>query len=280
MVVFKSILFILKMLQFLMNEYYLIKQTIPYLKTLTVKIYPPFNTTHLKNFISIMAGQINVYKYNDEDNSRIDLTSDFGVENFNVYEHSFEKFSEQIYLYTSSHTVNQYFKIYCFGGSVHTQLLVKQFYMAGSVCKLKSVEYCGSNLFLCNIDEYRRLNNIGSEYEKFISKKYEESGYFVQLNGIKKGFEDGGIDLIAIKKDNIVLVQCKNWALSNNNKINQKDLRAFVGDCFLYLKDRNLYNKKVSYHFIVSHDDILTKSAEIFLNKNTFIKFKCIPFEL
>lgn len=67
--------------------------------------------------------------------------------------------------------------------------------------------------------------------------------------------------------------------MSNSYKINQKDLRAFVGDCFLYLKDKNLVKRKVSYHYIVSHKDILTKSAEIFLEQNKFIKFKCVPFE-
>ena len=44
-------------------------------------------------------------------------------------------------------------------------------------------------------------------------------------------------------------------------------------------KDINLEQKKVSYHFIVSHNNILTESAEIFLKQNTFIKFKCVAFE-
>ncbi|WP_404320257.1 hypothetical protein [Malaciobacter canalis] len=67
--------------------------------------------------------------------------------------------------------------------------------------------------------------------------------------------------------------------MSNIYKINQKDIRAFIGDCFLYLKDLDIKGLKVSYHFIVSHNNILTKSAEIFLEQNNFIKFKCVPFE-
>jgi len=262
------------------KDYYLIKQNIPYLKTLTIKIYCPLNQTHLKNFISIMAGNISVYKYNHDDNSRVDLTKDIGVEDFNIYDYNFEKINEQIYFYTSKHTINQYFKIYCWDGSFARKDSVDTFFMVNTVYKLKSVEYRGSSLFSSNIDDYKRLNKYGSDYENFIGTKYDTLGYSVEYNGIKKNFKDGGIDLIAIKKNKIVLVQCKNWSMSNDYKINQKDLRAFIGDCYLYLRNSNLYNKKVSFHFIVSHNNILTKSAEIFLKENDFIKFKCIPFEI
>ncbi|MCP4971745.1 MAG: restriction endonuclease [Arcobacter sp.] len=92
-------------------------------------------------------------------------------------------------------------------------------------------------------------------------------------------FNDGGLDIITSKGTNLVLVQCKNWKMSNNYKVNQKDIRAYVGDCFLYLQNIEQDYLKVSYHFIVSHNNILTKSAEIFLGQNKFIKFKCVPFE-
>jgi hypothetical protein len=61
--------------------------------------------------------------------------------------------------------------------------------------------------------------------------------------------------------------------------INQKDLRAFIGDCYLYLVKNNIKGRKISFHYIASHYDILTKSAEIFLKKNPMIKFKVVPFE-
>ncbi len=131
----------------------------------------------------------------------------------------------------------------------------------------------------CNIDEYKKKQQYGSSYEFFISNKYKQKGYEVELRGIKESFNDGGIDLIAKKKNSLVLVQCKNWNMSNSYKINQKDIRAFVGDGFLYLKTIDFSNLKISYHFIVSHNNILTKSAEIFLKEHNFIKFKCVPFE-
>jgi hypothetical protein len=262
------------------SDYYLIQQNLPYLKPLALKIICPLNLTHLKKFISIMAGQINVYKYHMEDNSREDLTRTLGVEKFNIYDSNFDKFREIICTYTSKYTITQYFKIYCLNGDFNIRKDIETFFMIDAVYKLKTVEYRSGNLFYSDVDNYKRLNNYGSEYEKFIGSKYEALGYFVEYNGIKKSFKDGGIDLIAIKKDLLVLVQCKNWSMANDYKLSQKDLRAFVGDCYLYMRNINLYSKKISFHFIVSHNDILTKSAEIFLKENDFIKFKTIPFEL
>ena len=53
-----------------------------------------------------------------------------------------------------------------------------------------------------------------------------------------------------------------------NKKIENSELLFKLGETNLLLND------------IVSHDNILTKSAEIFLEQNRFIKFKCVPFEL
>lgn len=259
-----------------MSKYYIIKQNIPYLKENIIKVYYPANEQHLKKFISFMIGNIFVYLFDKEDCSRIDLTEKFGVTNFDIYSIPFENINKQIHIFTSLHTKTQYFTIYSLSMDFNNQL--SKFYMYGNVYKSKGVEFHGLCLY-SDLDEHKRYNKYGVDYELFISSKYENKGFNVELNGIKKSVNDGGLDIIARKDNRLVLVQCKNWSMSSNYKINQKDLRAFVGDCFLYLKNIDLSNLRVSYHFIVSHDNILTKSAEIFLSKNTFLKFKCIPFE-
>ena len=53
----------------------------------------------------------------------------------------------------------------------------------------------------------------GDAYEKYIGMKLEERGYIVIYNGFINGYEDRGVDLIALsrKKRIVNLVQCKNW---------------------------------------------------------------------
>jgi len=260
------------------NKYYLIKQTFPYIKTKINKIYTPCNIIHLKKIISMMDGLIEVFLVSEEDGKREDLTDTFGNRNFNVYEHPIESTRIVDMIYTSKILKDVYISFYSFKDIKHNDL--EYVFMNDFIFKVKSVTHKFSrDILACNIDEYKKKKMYGNNYEDFISNKYLDLGYEVENIGIKKSFDDGGIDIIAKKDNNITLVQCKNWSMSNNYKINQKDLRAFVGDCFLYLKDKNLTEIKVSYHYIVSHEDILTKSAEIFLKQNNFIKFKCVPFE-
>lgn len=51
----------------------------------------------------------------------------------------------------------------------------------------------------------------GDKYELQISSLYKSKGYKVYQNGAINGVADGGIDLIAYKGDDAVLIQCKNW---------------------------------------------------------------------
>lgn len=260
------------------NKYYLIKQTFPYIKTKINKIYTPCNIIHLKKIISMMDGLIEVFLVSEEDGKREDLTDTFGNRNFNVYEHRFEFIRIIEMVYSHKYLKDTYFSFYSFKDIKHNDL--EYVFMNHDIYKVKGVNLnFPRDILACNIAEHKKKKMYGNNYEDFISNKYLDLGYEVENIGIKKSFDDGGIDIIAKKDNNITLVQCKNWSMSNNYKINQKDLRAFVGDCFLYLKDKNLTEIKVSYHYIVSHEDILTKSAEIFLKQNNFIKFKCVPFE-
>ena len=65
---------------------------------------------------------------------------------------------------------------------------------------------------------------IGRDYERFIGFYYEQLGYKVYYQGIKKKKEDLGIDLVCQDKDKILLVQCKYWKSGfpvRENAINQ-----------------------------------------------------------
>jgi hypothetical protein len=53
----------------------------------------------------------------------------------------------------------------------------------------------------------------GDAYEKYIGEKFEEKEHIVIYNGFIKGYEDKGMDIIVLSKEDktINLVQCKNW---------------------------------------------------------------------
>ena len=55
------------------------------------------------------------------------------------------------------------------------------------------------------------LKNKGDEYERYIGKNFEKKGGLVIYNGLIKGYEDKGVDLIYINDKEIHLIQCKNW---------------------------------------------------------------------
>jgi len=263
------------------KSYYLIKQELPYIEPNIIKIYDECNMTHLKKLINTLIGDIHIYHYNQENNSREDLTSSLGKPNFNIYDYPFERIKLAIHTYTSTEKFNTYIKTFTIE-NLNKDKVSKNFFMNSKVYFLNNTNLTSlisSSIFFSEIDKQKLNNKYGNEYEKYIASKYEKNNFKVVLNGIEKSYKDGGIDILAENDNTLILVQCKNWSLSNKYKINQKDLRAFVGDCYIYMRENKISNKSIGFHFIVSHDNILTKSAEIFLKQNTFIKFKCIPFE-
>ena len=57
------------------------------------------------------------------------------------------------------------------------------------------------------------LKQQGDAYEKFIGFEFEKKGDFVIYNGLIRGYDDDGVDVIAIsiEENTIHLIQCKNW---------------------------------------------------------------------
>jgi hypothetical protein len=62
---------------------------------------------------------------------------------------------------------------------------------------------------------------IGRDYELFVGHEYEKNGWQVEYFGIDKQLEDMGRDLIAIKDNEIHIVQCKYWAQHKSIHENQ-----------------------------------------------------------
>lgn len=89
---------------------------------------------------------------------------------------------------------------------------------------------------------------IGRVYERYVGYLYEEEGYDVNYQGILKGYEDLGRDVIATKGDIVKIVQCKYW--SQFKTIYEKHIFQFFGTVFQY-KD-TYQNSKVEGLFYTS----------------------------
>lgn len=53
---------------------------------------------------------------------------------------------------------------------------------------------------------------IGAEYERYIGYCFTKRGFEVFYNGIVNQLKDGGIDLIAKRRNQVYIVQCKKWS--------------------------------------------------------------------
>jgi len=104
-------------------------------------------------------------------------------------------------------------------------------------------------------------NKKGAEYEKKVKKYYESKSYLIDERGLKKGYEDGGIDLVGYGNNEILLIQCKNWNHNNSFKIGEKEVREFYGACNFYIEDKNISDKNIICIYIIPNKELLTNRA-------------------
>ncbi|AQQ59041.1 hypothetical protein XJ32_01760 [Helicobacter bilis] len=125
--------------------------------------------------------------------------------------------------------------------------------------------------------DYAAINKQkGDDYERQIGRFYQQQGYKVYFKGIKEGRRDQGIDLIAYKGREAILIQCKNW---ENTQVKQEHLRIFLGDCTAYLEqNQKIFAKKnVSRVFVTSCEN-LDYGVKKFLEENS-MEYRIIPYE-
>ena len=73
---------------------------------------------------------------------------------------------------------------------------------------------------------------IGRDYERFIGYNYKSLGYDVLFTGAVQGFEDMGRDLIARRKSELRVIQCKYW--SQDKTIHEKHIFQLFGSALEY----------------------------------------------
>ena len=116
----------------------------------------------------------------------------------------------------------------------------------------------------------------GKEFEYYVSDYFKKQGYEV-INNFEKEREDEGIDIIAKKGEELLLIQCKNWEVP---VISHKEIKEFLGNCYLFLYKHKEYRKfkRVRRLYITSQSN-LDKSARYLLKDNyPFVEYIQIPF--
>lgn len=72
---------------------------------------------------------------------------------------------------------------------------------------------------------------IGRDYEQYVGYLRERDGFVVTYQGIVKGLEDLGRDLVARRDDEIEVIQCKRWSASKT--IHEKHVFQLYGTVVL-----------------------------------------------
>jgi len=79
---------------------------------------------------------------------------------------------------------------------------------------------------------------IGRDYERYIGYLYEKMGYQVYYQGILKGFDDLGRDLICRKGEHIKIIQCKCWSQSKGWIVRENHINQLFGTTVMYCIDK------------------------------------------
>lgn len=115
---------------------------------------------------------------------------------------------------------------------------------------------------------------IGRDYERYIGYLYESRGYNVYYQGIIKGLEDLGRDLICVKDNDAIIVQCKYW--SKEKQIHEKHIFQLYGTLIAYQIDNP---DKNSYACFVTSTN-LSERAKQFVNKLGMEVFENYPLDV
>jgi len=117
----------------------------------------------------------------------------------------------------------------------------------------------------------------GKEFEYYVSNKFKNEGYEV-INNFEKKENDEGIDIIAKKGDELLLIQCKNWEKS---VINHSDIKEFLGNCYLFLYKHKEYRrfKKVRRLYITSNSNLDSSARYLLKDYYPFVEYMQVPFK-
>jgi hypothetical protein len=126
------------------------------------------------------------------------------------------------------------------------------------------------------LDRYKNClkssTEIGQMYERYIGKIYEEKGYEVTFEGIHKGFNDRGRDLIVKKDEEILIIQAKYWA--EYKQITAEYIRKLYKTTELYKENINNEKKIIPvFYTTANYSSAAILSAEELNIELVYLKY-------
>lgn len=102
--------------------------------------------------------------------------------------------------------------------------------------------------------------DVGIEYERYIGYMLETEGYKVTYTGATMGLKDMGRDLIASKKDETLVIQCKRWA--KEKTIHEKHILQLYGSVAVLAAEHPKKKYKPVFVTTTSLSDTARKCAD------------------
>lgn len=115
-------------------------------------------------------------------------------------------------------------------------------------------------------DELASMKKYGDDFERRVGRAYEEKGYEVKYRGLDLGHKDQGIDLVATKGKEIVLLQCKYW--KQKDSITHTNVKEFYGSCSFYIDKNGLDRSSVTCVYAIVEQASVHKSAYLLFQSN------------
>lgn len=158
------------------------------------------------------------------------------------------KHKKRCYPYDSLYWLKKWLPIYVIvGGVLFIYICEKKEkgYLKTITKQYRIIDNYEDQLGLKCLNQQER-QKAGQEYEEYIARHLRRKGYQITYNGIKKGFDDEGIDLICRKAgEKTLLVQCKNWS---DDKIIHENYIFELAGAARYYEDREKDEVQVAFY--------------------------------
>ncbi|MRJ02451.1 MAG: YraN family protein [Epsilonproteobacteria bacterium] len=115
--------------------------------------------------------------------------------------------------------------------------------------------------------ERRRGSSPSRFYERFVGEYLERRGYIVKYSSIERGRRKGGIDLIGVKREELLLVRCERGRANQKFGITRRDIERFLKETEEFLQKNPQYRGYRVKRILVTPRRIGDPSATAFLKE-------------
>ena len=124
-------------------------------------------------------------------------------------------------------------------------------------------------------EDKENMKKYGDDFEKKVGAYYKAKGYTIDARGLRLGYEDGGIDIIATKESETLLIQCKYW--KKDKSITHNMIKEFYGSCSIYIDKENISRDNTIYIYAIPDKQALSGAATmVFKNNYKKCRYKII----